>query len=764
MSGVVLQSIRLKDVGVFKELHLTDLDKAGFVTVQGYNHDSPDLANNRNGVGKSLMFGAIPNMMYEADPLAMGKREKTNMLAKGSEIEIGWIAPNGDRMQITQTATKYHVFKNDEDQKVAIQSVARDMIAKTFPLSKDDFYSHCFVQTQIPHPFQRATPADRLTYLTSLFNLEIYDRVRAEIKVLLDEAKDAEKVVSGLADMLDVTERKKKSVKVTKKDRKRLKELSKEISSLQEIAAESYEKAVDTEQLIKSAKRWNKIQKAIEELGGHIEKPKKLLKKLRETLDDHKQYSRYVEALEEYKEEHEKLTAQIGDVPEGDADVLQEKYNKSVKELSKLEDQMDDTLDAQDEYEDYQDEYEGIKIKLSKSHAVERTQEAIEESSANCRTIVNMYEELTECIDGKDCPTCGQKVNIKQMEKAAKKAAEQYKQDKKDLEVLALRKKFADLKAKPVEKPDPSPQKLKAAIRTLDDKVGDLSAALRNIKKHERLIAELKALTKPKKVEKPKKDKKEIKAEIERIEEYLELVAALSSLDEPTASLTKLTMRFETAQKKHKKSQKQAAKLSEEQNELSIRIQESDHHEQTAADIREKVEKLRPLIEEREVLEALYKAYAPQALKLKAMESRLQELENNLNINSHLVFAEPMEFKLFTTKRGIGATVTRKVGGQTTDISIMSGAETNCFRLLWVPSVLPFVPAHRRLNVLVLDEPEDKCSPAVKEHLINNYLPLIRQVVPNVFWITPQDVNHSSDSEWTVDKRGGSSTLTQTGF
>lgn len=763
-NGVSIRKIRLKNVGVFEELVLDNLHKSGFITVKGYNHDSVNLAQNRNGVGKSLMFGAIPNLMFEADPLAIGKREKTNMLAKGSEIEIEWKSPTGEVVSVTQLPSKYVYVENGEDQKISKQAIAREKIAQHFPLSREDFYSYCYVNTQIPHPFQRASATDRLTYLTSLFNLDVYDRIRSEIKVKLDEAKDAEKVVAGLADVLDVTKRKQKSAKVGKEERKRVKELTKEIQELAEAVNDLYESGVNYEQQIRAASKWQRIQKEIDKLGEVPDKPKKALKKLREMLSNHKLYARYKDELDEYNDQHKKLSAAIGDVPDGDAEALQEEYNKGIKTLSKMEDQMDDTLDAQDNYEDYKDELEGLKIKVSKCEATSRTKEQIEDSLSHCRSIVSMYEELNECIEGKDCPTCGQKVNLKQMEKSAKKAAAQYKQDKKDLETLELRKRYSDLKAKPVEKPDPSPQKLKASIRKLDDKIGDIAAAIKNIKKYENLRAELKALKKPKAVEKPKKDKKKIVAEIELCEAWIELSAKLSSLDEPKHSVKKLEKRLAENQKKHKKTQKKQTTLSEELNDLTRRIQEADQHKEHADEIGKKLEKLRPIIEERELLEALYKAYSPNQLKLRAMESRLHALEQNLNMNSALVFAEPMTFKLFTTKQGIGATVTRTTSGQTTDISIMSGAETNCFRLLWVPSILPFIPANRRMDMLILDEPEDKCSPAVKEHLINNYLPLIRQVVPNVFWITPQDVHHSSDQEWTVEKRGGHSTINKVGF
>ena len=190
--GIRLKSIRLKKVGVYEELNLQDLDNEGFVTISGLNKDSQNLKDNRNGVGKSLMFGSIPNLLYEADPLAMTKKAKTNMLGnKESEIELTWGAPDGKDITVLQTAKKYRVTHDGEDQKVDRQDVARGWIEKHFPLNREEFYSYAYITTQVPHPFQRATPSERLQYLTNVFNLDVYDRIRAKLKEKLDAARDA---------------------------------------------------------------------------------------------------------------------------------------------------------------------------------------------------------------------------------------------------------------------------------------------------------------------------------------------------------------------------------------------------------------------------------------------------------------------------------------------------------------------------------------------------------------------------------------------
>jgi hypothetical protein len=61
---------------------------------------------------------------------------------------------------------------------------------------------------------------------------------------------------------------------------------------------------------------------------------------------------------------------------------------------------------------------------------------------------------------------------------------------------------------------------------------------------------------------------------------------------------------------------------------------------------------------------------------------------------------------------------------------------------------------------MILDEPDNSCSPAVREHIIKEFLPVLRDVVPNIYWITPLDADMFEDATvWTVVKKDGASTL-----
>ena len=115
-------------------------------------------------------------------------------------------------------------------------------------------------------------------------------------------------------------------------------------------------------------------------------------------------------------------------------------------------------------------------------------------------------------------------------------------------------------------------------------------------------------------------------------------------------------------------------------------------------------------------------------------------LEDSLNKYSNLVYLEPMRFEIRAMETGVSAVAIRN-NGERSDICHLSGAESNCFRLLFAISLLPLLPERMRTNFLILDEPDGACSEPVREHLIREFLPKLRAIVPHVFWITPKSID-----------------------
>lgn len=763
--GIGLKEIHLRDVGVYKELDIDSLDSEGFATICGRNLDSPNVANNTNGVGKSLLFGAIPTLLYEADPLALKKKDKGNMLGKDSSIDLSWQSPLGGVVRILQTKSKYKVFYNGEDQKVDRQDVARQWITKHWPLSRDEFYSYAYIQSQIQHPFQRATPADRLSYLTSLFNLDIFDNIRTALKKKLDLAKDAETESKGLADMLDVTQRKQNALNIHAQERNTLQRIVEHSDKMKARRNKLSEQLIELGTERTTARKYEKLQRELDVLGIETDDLKGELNNLRGELIEHDRYEEFIEALEEYEQEladvKKKIKA-LGDVGDLDNKKLRKKHSALVKEEETLQELLETVDGQQEEYDDWRESCDKFAKKLSKLKSPKRTEEEAQDARAEAKAIVQAYRAFEEHDhDGNSCPTCGQDVDLKAMARAATKAQSVIDECIEALEYYKLESSLKDLKKQKVKKPEHDRKALEKQLKAVSKKLDKIEEQFEAAKKYEKLIARKKALKKPKEVKQPKKARKTIKNRIKDLEILKDIRAAMKAIGKPERDYFTINVEYQTVEKTVNELITDIEKKERKAQSIQMRIQEHDHYEETLRELRSKLAKLQPLIDKRKVFEVLYKAYSNNALKLKAVEGRLKQIERKLNEYSGLVFPEPMHFELFTTKQGVGATVTRVTSKKTTDIAIMSGAETNCFRLLFAVAIMPFIPANRRTNFIILDEPDNSCSPAVSEHIINNFLPILKQIIPNVYWITPENVDHFSNNQWTVTKKGGNSVLTR---
>lgn len=763
--GIGLKEIHLRDVGVYKELDIDSLDSEGFATICGRNLDSPNVANNTNGVGKSLLFGAIPTLLYEADPLALKKKDKGNMLGKDSSIDLSWQSPLGGVVRILQTKSKYKVFYNGEDQKVDRQDVARQWITKHWPLSRDEFYSYAYIQSQIQHPFQRATPADRLSYLTSLFNLDIFDNIRVALKKKLDLAKDAETESKGLADMLDVTQRKQNALNIHAQERNTLQSIVEHSDKMKARRNKLSEQLIELGTERTTARKYEKLQRELDVLGIETNDLKGELNNLRGELIEHDRYEEFIEALEEYEQEladvKKKIKA-LGDVGDLDNKKLRKKHSALVKEEETLQELLETVDGQQEEYDDWRESCDKFAKKLSKLKSPKRTEEEAQDARAESKAIVQAYRAFEEHDhDGNSCPTCGQDVDLKAMARAATKAQSVIDECIEALDYYKLESSLKDLKKQKVKKPEHDRKALEKQLKAVSKKLDKIEEQFEAAKKYEKLIARKKALKKPKEVKQPKKARKTIKNRIKDLEILKDIRAAMKAIGKPERDYFTINVEYQTVEKTVNELITDIEKKERKAQSIQMRIQEHDHYEETLRELRSKLAKLQPLIDKRKVFEVLYKAYSNNALKLKAVEGRLKQIERKLNEYSGLVFPEPMHFELFTTKQGVGATVTRVTSKKTTDIAIMSGAETNCFRLLFAVAIMPFIPANRRTNFIILDEPDNSCSPAVSEHIINNFLPILKQIIPNVYWITPENVDHFSNNQWTVTKKGGNSVLTR---
>lgn len=803
-----LKQLDLTKVVSFKQASVKIEENNGFVVVRGMNYDS-NIADNSNGAGKSLLWSALPTLAYESDPLSLTKKNKKDLhTEKGSTISATITDETGKEIRLEQIGAKYKFYIDGEDQKAQTGDIAKGLFAKHWPLLEEEFYTTAYIQSQRTCAFQKAKPSDRLKFITNLFDLHVYDQLRAHFSKKLQAIKDKEIEFGTLTTQLEKVERSLAEIDWSKSSAKRLKQLKADVEKSRSVLGEAYEKRNFLAADIKATKKALMLLKDLSESSSELKPLGDDLDKLAKQLEAQ---ARFMDKLADYEEDLAEYESKVKKLKDRQSELrsalkkfkLPKKYRKysipKIKDtLDKLSDafsdvkselkELDKTISEQDEIESEIAELEESLSELGFDSiaAVDMDTDVSDEISM-LKTVIELADDLS---DHSECPTCLQSINSKKLIKQAKVAKKKLPELQDLKKAQSVIRKLEEVLS---EKSDVKALRKKASTLSKDkDRIKEESSLLTD---YESLLMDIEHIKgKLESYNAPKKPKGEITFEdlsLKQVDDLLDTLdeqsKLVSKLDQQLSSIFALDgkeakrlvkkSKYSTLRKNLKALQ---AKLVSDLEECSDQIDEIDKSSRKSEneyialktakgnwqllteqqmELEAKLEKSRPIIAEKKIIETLYNAYGNTNLKLQQATKILKIVESNLNKFSHMVFPETMRFSLESGTRGIDAIVTRQ-NGKASDVSKLSGAETNCFRLLFAISVLPLIPAHRRTNFMVLDEPDSACSEAVREHLAKEFIPKLRSLVPHVFWITPKPIDIFSECElWTVEKKNGVSSI-----
>lgn len=800
-----LTHLGLKNVVSFRDAQIRIDDNNGFVVVNGINRDS-NIAENTNGAGKSLLFGTLPVALYEADPLSLAKKNKKDVHGKkGSEISIEFLSNAGKQVRLEQSGTKYKFYIDGKDQQVQTQDIARQKLTEHWPLREEEFYTTCYINSQRQCDFQKSKPSQRLDFVTNLFDLQIFDRLRQHFAKKKAEIKDKETEFQTLAVQLESVERDLSKTKWDKSSNAQLRKLSAQLETVQQDLEEEYKRRSELEATLsvleKIDKRANKYYADQVELVAHETDLKLFQRRLDEQLDYLDAQDAYEEKLEAYEKRLRKLKSEKRDL---DADIkalrLPSKVAKALgsnidKLVERLESTHDELKDINREIRDQEaviEEIDEIIGELNElgfdSIAAVDLDRDVEGQLAMGKAVIDLADQLE---GHRKCPTCLQSVDIKTIQRQAKKARKDidelrdYKRAQKlvrsyeeikdqDTDIDALRKRL-----------DKNSVTIKSTKERLQ-KLRDYESAIRELETVTQRLGDLQEPSKPRgKIHYSSIPEDELEDYLDRIDLVLKQYDSVLGLIDDSdiranrrkeltrlfkqdetrffSELKKLTAKTRMLSKSNKSKLSKLKDQNDSISEQTIRLESAKSNWKLLQDqkleLDGRMEEARPIIQQKKIIETLFVAYGNTNLKLQGAAKILKLIEANLNKYSHLVFPETMQFSLDAGTRGIDAIVTRR-DGTPSDISKLSGAETNCFRLLFAISILPLIPASRRTNFMILDEPDSACSDAVREHLAKEFIPKLRAIVPHVFWITPKDSDVFKESEtWVVEKQQGVSSV-----
>lgn len=743
-------------------------NNCGFTVVSGHNKDSLIAKDQNNGAGKSVFFGMIPNVIFESTPLSKGKK-KGKIHSKGSFIRQHWEA-GGHNWIFEQSGSGYKVFRDGEDLQIRKAADANAKIREILGLTEDEWYTSVYLQSQKALGWQQETEIIRMNYVTTVWRLDQYDIMRKYFDKQIDEVKNAKAAFDvHQSTLLSINDQLNKLDWSNKKTR-RLEEAESIVAGLHKKVKKLQAQKQEILSLRKHISFYKETTARLAKLQGKLKFSKAELKAqyaLIETWED------YEEKLDEYKARRKKLEKKLeefGDIKPGKKiKPRMQELRAEIQALEKEEGHLRKDLDKHDELKrelDNLDDHtdENLRPFLTKcSKQKVNPMDTLQEEYNMVKATMKLADLLHDHDDG-NCPTCRQKINIKDLEGSiatAKKRRGQLHSMITALEIRITRDKCK----KALEKlnfDDEAYWKLKATIKKKKAELDELADRVEALAQAEAIRDQIEDLKKPKKPkEEPQLTRDEIEKYAEMLQEVKALEARLEEFDEVPED-NNLDQRLKEIKKKLSKLEEKYSEAFKITVKLGGNAAEAKLLQKQRDEVSAKIEEIEPLIHKMQMFKALSKAYSNKGLKLRAINNITYQLEQHYNRFANLIFAEPFRFQVLTKENGVQVLVDRQNGSPPSDVRELSGAESDSFRLLHFLAGIIMTPAHRRVNFAILDEPDSHMDHATTALFAEQYIPFLRTLVPHVFLITQKGKHaHSNCSYITIEKHKGISRVKQ---
>lgn len=742
-----LNGFSMREFLTFEDTELNISSQNGLYVVTGDNKDS-SLREDTNAVGKSRLLSCIPSVLIEHDPSALGKNNRKDIhKSPKSMLNVDFTSHSGKRLSVTQKSSKYLISEivdgQEKDQQAIKLDAARSLIRQNFPIKESLFYSTVYISTK-DCAFQRSKPAERLTFVSDIFDLEIYDLLRKELTKQLSVLAGVEVSYKVYAENLLQNQAALGELKKSKALSYNLDELTTREDTLTKKLRKLYGQQGELKAYAETKETISDLKKKIKSHEA------KWGKQLKTSVKELTQTIRQIEKTVEYKMKHKKLSKLVEQYKtDVSSESIERKYEELKERQRELKTAIRDGQRFNDEAEQLNSEIKSANKKLSavkellaksklKSVVDLSDVYAVQEFIATSKTLISLFESVDHKHSGKKCPLCESKFDASTLKNRVKMA-------RVYVEEYSIFKDYQNLKSevkrlgKPVDLKDISD--LETKYNKMTKALDILSEEYQDACSYEKHVAALKELKKNKPEKMVGGDIDELEKLIEVVDSYNNNIRHLRSIEESAPSVKG---DLKEISKEIKELTAKLDKVSDKKRERQLVDTEIESLESAISTDKAKMEKLLPQVQQRSVIEMAREAYAPGNLKLKAADVTLAHIEDSLNIFSGLVYIEPIKFELRTTKTGVSAEAIRN-NGERSDISHLSSSEANRFKLLLAYSLLPLLPENKRTNFIVLDEPDANCSDPVRQHLIREFLPKLQAVVPHVFWITPKNTDYFHD-------------------
>lgn len=727
---IIFRSLRVKGVAPYKDT--TFQFKTGISVIYGLNKTT-SASNNGNAAGKSRFFSQLPETIFDS-PVLGTTQDRVQSGERWLDADI-----NGNSYTFYRKGGKLQVLTRDGASVGRTTKETKQWIAKNLPLTEEDSESYLYLDSLRHHPLVRGTSTERKNFLDSFFDLE---RIGLEKK----------RIMAALADL--------KPLKATHE------ELFKERNALQERIASSE--------------------------GPSLRDLKLNIKELSEQLDvvqTKNTRSLELRRVQEYVKDHEKpiqeLLRALQDTP-----ISEESFAEALENArtSLRENQQD--LKLARAYADYKRDranYDSALAKLSKRARIYATdpdrlrkakkvysayEEAVAEYKHNCRILPESYPRPDEVQKPKGdkreqiamrdliiskidhahtfgsgtCPTCGQEVEVadiealkSKLEKLKKSISKHnayedyelhYKEWHANEELIRTCERNIELQKSLIDKWKPVYDAVNE-LRNLPDEPEEYTGPKKELAVYERMVQE---------------DRYRVQC-LELLEPGLHLL-----LQEP-----------KVRGKKIRDYSAQMRELTEQYAEATAKLGVLRTQRKRLKDIEARMLEMEDELKHERLLKLMLQAYADKGMRKMAVTAISHSLMAQVNKYASRIFPENYRFELSWEKSQISILCHRRYGKkvEVSDVRKLSGAESRLFTYVMVLSLLTFVPENKRCSVLILDEPATNMSAETRESF-KELLHVMNSIIPCIIVITPKsDEVYDGAISYTAVKKNGVSTLVE---
>ena len=712
-----------------------NLNPGGIVTVSGKNLNvrQNGVEADSNGVGKSVLFSSLSNVLYERGALHESAKSKKDLY--GDAIGCSRVfhrTEDGVEYCYEQSKSgRYTVYENGKPLKHDKVANSVTTMQTLLPISEDAWHHLVVLSSSHPTPFLMAKPEARRSFFSTLFNFSYYDELLLLAKKQISEKSKIASKLEGYASSIETMRNSLSQIEDVDEDQlnedvEALQELQERLNAtisitefgrvtkrITELEADLEDDAVDEDVLTKANLYLEKTAHSVENLAEEVAAARSAQKSWREYLED--------------KEEFETCVKQL-------SSELDLSDNPSVDELNALLELATHDVAALQVSSLSAVQTLGLDKKAIKEFRRDyKTYTELKSQASDLKRALDANKKLLENIEGHStCPFCASEVdpNVFVDERVRLKA-----EYATVLSALDDSSRAIDaLKAYATELFDNS------FCSLLTD--GTDWCTIEKVQSKKQVLRMLRAQAARLQSKKPEVEQdvtlleKRLKQTKDKRRQAQEYIAYSSSLAGKSAELRKLRKKIhgvDAAQLEADFDRLLELKKSVEDRQRSL--DRRKHCLSMISQIKRDSSKEAKVLEDIPALELLVKAYSTKGLRLNAIGAITQQLTRSLNENAHMLFSEPFHFDVNLTDSRFDIIADRSP--EASDVRKLSKSEQRRFAMLFSYCLNELVPPSRRSNIIVLDEMEDGSSDVNRKLYREVFLPHLNSMIPNVFVVSP---------------------------